>query len=323
VGSRTIEKKYNLGISSATIRNEMADLEEMGYLIQPHTSSGRIPSDKAYRMYVDQFMKVVDLDTQITDQIRKQFGKYFGEFESCIRQTSEILSKLTNYTALVMTPSISSLNIKDVRIVPIEKERALLMILTKEGLVKNTELKLNASISRGQTDKINNFLRLCINDTQSERVVSSFAEKIDALDFSEQQILSQIIPAIKRTLRQGNADKVYASGVTEIINYPEFQNMDKAKQILDALHKQDLLAHLLQLAMDDNYGIKIGNENEEEELNECSVLTATYKLNGQSIGTIGIVGPTRMNYDYCVSALNALSKELSAYISNTIGGEDA
>ncbi len=322
VGSRTIEKKYNLGISSATIRNEMADLEEMGYLIQPHTSSGRIPSDKAYRMYVDQFMKVFDLDDHVTEDVRKQFKLYLGELNEAIQKSAEILTKLTNYTSLIMAPSVSVLNIKDIRLIHIENERVLLIVITKQGIVKNAELKLSGKATPAQLDKITNFLNVCIKGIEDELLMSDFSEQIDALDRFEQKILSEIVPAINYVLNQDKNAKIYANGITQILNYPEFQDMHKAKQFLETLHKQDLIAALLQNAMTDSFNIKIGTENEIEELCDCSILTATYKLNGRPVGTIGIVGPTRMDYDYCVSAMNALTKELTNHLSNAMGGKD-
>lgn len=321
VGSRTIEKKYNLGISSATIRNEMSDLEDMGYLIQPHASAGRIPSDKAYRMYVDQFMHIFDLDEHITEQVRKQYREYLGELNAAVRKTAEILTKITNYTSLVMTPSIASFNIKDVRLIHIENERVLLILITKQGLVKNAELKLSGKVNTAQLEKITNFLNLCIKDIETEMSVAGFGEKIEALNPSEQKILAEVVPAIKYILNQDNGEKVYTTGLTEIFNYPEFQDMNKARHLLDALHKQDLLSVLLHSVLSENYSVKIGTENEREELNDCSILTATYRLNGNPIGTIGILGPTRMNYDYCVSALNSMAKELTNHISSSLGGE--
>ena len=322
VGSRTIEKKYKLGISSATIRNEMADLEEMGYLIQPHTSAGRIPSDKAYRLYVDQFMQVFDLDDSITENVREQYEAYMGELNASIKKTAEILTKLTNYTSLVMSPNIATLNIRDVRLIPIENERVLLIVITKQGIVKNAELKLTFIPSASQVERVTNFLKICIKDIEAEFLLTHFGAEYEALGRGEQKILSEVVPAIKYVLTVDTESKVYANGITQIFNYPEFQDMHKAKQFLETLHKQELLSALLNEAMETPFDIKIGNENAIEELNECSIMTATYKLNGKPIGSIGLVGPTRMDYDRCVSALNALTKEFTDYINKSMGGEE-
>lgn len=323
VGSRTIEKKYNIGISSATIRNEMADLEEMGYLLQPHTSAGRIPSDKAYRLYVDQFMKTMDIDSYISKDVRELYNHYFGELNEVLQKTAQVLTKLTNLTSLITMPNISGLNIKDIRIIPIEAERMLLVVITKQGIVKNTELRLSYSPERDSIERLTNFLNLCIQDMQTEITVTNFTQAIDALSAGEQKLLGEIVAAIKTIFAQQRETTVYSNGVTEIFRYPEFRNdMGKAKNFLEALHRQDLLSHLFSSIEGDDINIRIGNENGCDELADCSVVSATYKLNGRPIGTVGIVGPTRIDYDYCVSVLDAMTKELTNHLNESIGGKD-
>ena len=324
VGSRTLEKKYNIGISSATIRNEMADLEEMGFLLQPHTSAGRIPSNKAYRLYVDRFMKSVDVDTYIKDDVRELYSRYFGELNEVMQKTAQILTKLTNLTALVTTPNISGLNIKDIRLLHIDADRVLLVVITKEGIVKNTELKLSLIPSANQLERLTNFLNLCAKDMQTEISVKSFANAIDALSAAEQKMLADVVEAIKVLFNQDSASRLYSSGITEIFNYPEFSNnMDKAKNFLEAINRQELISQLMSEMSDDGDGglnIKIGEETQIEELSECSVISATYKLNGKPIGSIGLIGPTRIDYDYCVSVINTLTNELTNHLNESIGG---
>ena len=321
VGSRTIEKKYNLGISSATIRNEMADLEEMGFLIQPHTSSGRIPSDKAYRLYVDEYMQVQGIDKNIATNVRREYQKYLGELNRAIEKTAEILTKLTNYTSLVMAPSITELNVKDIRVIHIENERVLLVVITKQGIVKNTEIKLREKVSYEQVEKINNFLVLFIKGLKDEFLFDKFHEEMRSLDMYEQKILSEIVPAIKYALKVDNDAKIYSQGVTNILDYPEFQDIIKAKRYLEALDRKDILSSLMYEALDGGMSIKIGDENNISELRDCSILTATYKLNGQAIGSIGLVGPKRMDYDHCVSTIQVLTQELTNHINNTLEKE--
>lgn len=323
VGSRTIEKKYNIGISSATIRNEMADLEEMGFLLQPHTSAGRIPSNKAYRLYVDRFMKSVNIDSYIKEDVRDLYSRYFGELNEVMHKTAQILTKLTNLTSLVTTPNISGLNIKDIRIIHIDTDRVLLVVITKEGIVKNTELKLSMIPSSTQLERLTNFLNLCAKDMQTEISVKSFANAIDALTLSEQKMLGDIVEAIKVLFNQEAGARFYADGITEIFNYPEFRNdMDKAKNFLEALNKQELVSQLINEMSDDGLSIKIGEETKIDELSDCSVISATYKLNGKPIGSIGLIGPTRIDYDYCVSVINTLTEELTNHLNESIGGNN-
>ncbi len=322
VGSRTIEKNYNLGISSATIRNEMADLEDMGLLVQPHASSGRIPSDKAYRMYVNNFMKISDVESYVIENVRTLYDKYVGQLNKAIEATAEILTKLTNLTALVMTPHITQMDIKDIRLIHIEGERALLVIITKQGIVKNAEIRLNSKTDKKQLEKITVFLNMCVDGINNDFEAENFSIAMEALNSQEQRILAEVVAAIKNIYQQDADTKVYASGLTEIFKYPEFKDMEKARKVLETLHKQDMISYLLTEAMDSGINIKIGNENTFEELNDCSVVTATYKLNGRPIGSIGIVGPTRMDYDYCVSVIKAMTKTLDKHLSDTLGGKD-
>ncbi len=318
VGSRTLEKKYNLGISSATIRNEMADLEDMGYLMQPHASSGRIPTQKAYRFYVDKYMQVFDLPKDVSQGVRSQFEQYLGELEAAVEKTAEILNKLTNYTSLVTAPNIAEVNIKDVHLIPIENERILIVVITVQGMVKSAELKLDIIPTASQLEKVGNFLSYC-KEIRTEYSVGSFTSGYDALVGHEKKILSQIVPAIGMLINTNNETKIYSNGMTEILNHPEFQDTAKAKQILDTLYKQELIGMLLTSTRDD-YDVRIGSETEVSELEDCSLITATYKFNGMPIGTVGLIGPTRMDYDKCVSALNAMTNELSKHINDTMGG---
>lgn len=322
VGSRTLEKKYNIGISSATIRNEMADLEEMGFLLQPHTSAGRIPSDKAYRLYVDKYMKTMDIDGYIKDDVRELYNQYFGEFNELMQKTAQVLTKLTNLTAIVTTPDISELNIKDIRLLHIDMNRVLLVVITKEGIVKNAEVRLSVIPDSGQLDRLTEFLNICVKDMQNDISVKNFANAIESLTPSEQKMLSEIMDTIKHLMSEDGSSRLYANGVTEIFKYPEFRNdTDKAARFLEALHRRDLISQLIgEMSSGDGVRIRIGEENELDELSDCSIISATYRLNGKPIGSIGIVGPTRIDYDYCVSVVNALTEELSNHLSESIGG---
>ena len=322
IGSRTIEKKCNLGISSATIRNEMADLEELGYLVQPHTSAGRIPSDKAYRLYVDQFMKVNKLDDFVAEDVRNVYNRYLGELNEAINKTAEMLTKLTNLTALVTTPNLSSLNIKHISIIHIEKEKAFLVIITKQSIVKNRQISFTHSVTSTQLEKITNFLNACINGISGTFDFDSFTKNMDELDYEHQALLSEVLDKIKSLLIDGDNSGLISNGITKIFSQPEFKDLDKAKSFLDILHKKDIMSHLLYDVMSDGVNIKIGNEIDIEELKDCSIVTATYKLNGRPIGTIGLLGPTRLDYDNCVSVINSITNELSYYLSNSIGGDD-
>ncbi|WP_294464627.1 heat-inducible transcriptional repressor HrcA [uncultured Anaerofustis sp.] len=316
VGSRTLEKKYNLGVSSATIRNEMSDLEEMGFLIKPHTSAGRIPSTSAYRLYVDNFMKKNALESEIREAVRAEYDNYMLELNNTIEKTLNILTKMTNYTSLVMAPRLSSLNVKDVKIVFIEEDRVMLIVVTKEGLIKNSEIRLKTYVTLEEIERINNALTTIIKNRPANEAVNLLSELVEGLSETENRILSEIMPVFRSLVENTNSSKIYARGVSKILNFPEFGDIERAKHFIDSVNSKEALESAISVDSDDgDIHIVIGNENKVEDFNDCSIITANYKLNGKTVGTIGVIGPTRMNYDYAVSTLDFLSDELTKHIT--------
>lgn len=321
VGSRTLEKKYDLGVSSATIRNEMSDLEELGYLVQPHASAGRIPTTAGYRFYVDRFMKAEPLPDNLAADVKAQYDAYIGELNELMQKSAELLTKLTNYTSLVAAPDSSVLELRELHLIHIEAERVLMVLVTKQGIVKNAEIHLSAIPTLSQLEHVSNFINT-FKDLNEDYQRVSLLKGFDVLDRMEQKILSEIVPAIGMLMRSASKTRVYQSGITEILNYPEFRDTGRAKQILDLLHEQEVISMLLAEHSEAGVDIKIGAENELDELNDCSIVTATYKLNGMPIGSVGLVGPTRMDYDKCVSVLETLTSALSEYVNKSMGGTE-
>lgn len=315
IGSRTIAKKYDLGISAATIRNEMSDLEEMGLLIQPHTSSGRIPSEKAYRLYVDQLMKIKKLDEIVEESIRESYKVYVEQIENALKHTAKMLAQFTSYTSLVLSPDITSLNCKLVQLIPIQDERILMVIITKENIIKNTELKLSEEIHENELERLNNIINFLIKNVDVNKINSELIDRIDQLSLKENRILQEILPILKETALGRDDKKVYSNGMTNILNYPEFNDVKKIKHFLEVLQQKNTLIEVLKNESE-GMNILIGNENIIDEFKDCSLLTATYKFNGETLGTIGVVGPIRMNYDNVVSVLQFLSSELKNCIED-------
>ncbi|MPW24635.1 heat-inducible transcription repressor HrcA [Alkalibaculum sp. M08DMB] len=315
IGSRTIAKKYNLGVSAATIRNEMADLEEMGLLIQPHTSAGRVPSEKAYRLYVDQLMQIKKLDEIVEKSIRDSYKQYVEQIEKSIELTAKLLAQLTSYTSLVLTPEIRSLNCKLVQLIRIQDERILMVIITKENVVKNHEIVLSQSVEEAELTKLTNILNYFIKDLDISMINSELIKEIDQLSIKENQFLQDIISNLKNVLLDSdNKNTLYSNGMTNLLNYPEFNDIDKVKHFLEIFQEKQTIAELLKNYANGTH-IVIGNENTISQFKDCSLLTATYQFNGQNLGTIGVVGPIRMNYDHVVSVLAFLSQELNKQIN--------
>lgn len=318
VGSRTIAKKYNLGISPATIRNEMSDLEEMGFLEQPHTSSGRIPSDKAYRVYVDQLMRVDRINKIIEQTITKEYEGYAGELDKIISHTSKILSQLTNYTSLALTPQLYGASVKHIQLMPLQEDKLLMVIISKEGVVKNIAVNINKAINSDTLIKISNVLNQCIKGNNILQVEQEVYNKLNELDHEESIILQKLIPIIKEALSNKESIKIYSNGITNIFNFPEFKDIEKAKDFIDLWEQKNILVQLLSSSTNDGVNITIGSENKVNEVRDCSLITATYQLNGRVLGTIGVIGPTRMEYSRVVALLNYLTGQLNDLVKKSL-----
>ena len=315
IGSRTIAKKYNLGVSAATIRNEMSDLEEMGLLIQPHTSAGRIPSEKAYRLYVDQLMTVQKLDIELEQSIRNSYKQYVEQIEKSVQLTAKLLAQLTSYTSLVMAPEIKSLNYKLVQLLPIQDERIVMVIITKENIVKNLEIKLPYKLDQAELIKLTNILNYIITDYDINKVGDDLNSHLHELSIKENEALQELIDILQElTLSPDDGNQVFATGVTNMLKYPEFNDIDKVKQFLEVFQDQRIISELLK-SYSNGVNIIIGEENSLSEFKDYSLLTATYQFNGESLGTIGVVGPIRMNYDKVVSVLKFLTERLNEQIN--------
>lgn len=318
VGSRTLEKKYDLGVSSATIRNEMSDLEDMGLLIKPHTSAGRIPSSMAYRLYVDNFMNYYDLDDQIREVVRSEYENYMMELNKTIEKTLNILTRMTNYTSLMMAPRMPKLSVRDLKLVFIEEHRVMLIVVTREGMIKNEQIRLENAVDAAELERINSVLLELIKDREINEGILASGEYIRYLSENENRVMAEIIPVLETLATKSRSSKIYSRGISKILNYPEFGDIDRAKHFIDTMNSSEALENALAgIGQDDgkNVHIIIGPENRVPDLSDCSIIMADYKLNGKPIGTIGVIGPTRMNYEYAVSTLDFLSDELTKYIT--------
>ncbi|QSX08868.1 heat-inducible transcription repressor HrcA [Alkalibacter rhizosphaerae] len=317
IGSRTIAKKYDLGISAATIRNEMSDLEEMGFLIQPHTSAGRVPSQKAYRLYVDELMNVGHLKADLQKEIRDSYHQYVEEIDKAIKHTAQVIAQLTSYTSMVSLPQMDTLDCKHVQLIPIEDERVLMVVVTKENIINNYELRMSRPVQDGELVKLNNILNHVVKGTSLRNIGEGLTRKINDLTLEENELLQEIVPIFKEVMINRNDNLIYSNGVTNILNYPEFNDIGKAKEFLDVIEEKKRVAEILKQTSGSGLNIIIGTENYVQAFKDCSLITATYRINGESIGSIGVIGPVRMNYDHVVSVMSFLSEELNKQLSSS------
>ncbi len=321
VGSRTLSKKYELGVSPATIRNEMADLEEMGFLTHPHTSAGRVPSQKAYRLYVNEIMKKKELPRRKKNIIAQELYDNFTELDKTIEKAAKILSQITNLTSFAITPSAEKDLLKAITFLPIDETHVILMIVSEAGKVSNTVLKLD----HAYTDEMLRILSKSMTYTYKGKTLSE-ALKIDIIQSFEidakamSALTKNIMPNFVKTLEDMLNVNLYMDGLTNIFSMPEYKDISKAEDFIKMIDQKDEFVKKMA-TRDDGIMITIGTENEDVNLNECSLITATYHIDGKLVGKLGVIGPTRMRYGEITSVIEYLTDNLTNSFKLT-GGED-
>lgn len=309
VGSRTLARKYRLGVSSATIRNEMADLEELGFLEQPHTSAGRIPSDKGYRYYVDQLMKPDTLGETEVDRIRALYQVRVRQLHWFIHQTARLVSELTAYPSVVLAPAVEDAKLFDVRVLPLGPDAVLLVLQTEAGMIQNHTLSLPGGFSVRELKALaeeftREFRGMSIKDLK-DRILDPLAADATPYRALWQEALGW--------LAEGDADddRVTIAGPLNILNYPEFRDVEKVRRVLGFLEQEAALDQLVQSYPMDGIQVMIGTESSIDQIYDCSVVTATYRVGHHVVGRLLVLGPRRMHYARVIAIMQAVSEELS------------
>ncbi len=312
VGSRTISRRYQVGLSPATIRNDMADLEEMGYLLQPHTSAGRIPTQKGYRYYVDELMETADLEESEKDKIKQvyEFEK-IREIEEIIKYTTNLLSSLTNYTSLVIGPQLKKSAFKKLQIMPFDNQRALLLLVADTGFVKNKVIHYPQTLSSGELNRIVSYLNRRLEGLTIDKLTSRLISELRRDLYHHIKFLEETFTLLEESLAEDER-RVFLVGTTNILSQPEFGDLEKVRALLSLFEQNALLANLLArpVAGIDGIIVRIGRENMLEEVQECSLVIATYCLGKEVVGTIGVLGPTRMEYSRTIAILEQIVNQL-------------
>lgn len=317
IGSRTIAKNYSLGVSSATIRNEMSDLEDLGLIIQPHASSGRIPSDKGYRLYVDNLLNnrkpSADYEINVLSEI---ISNNINKIEVLMEETAKAISLLTNYVAVVSTPlsNFNNLKIKHLQLVPVDQSSLLLVIVFENSEVRNIMINLDSTKYSYTLEYLNNttaalnnvLLGMCLEDINKE-TIELLVDFLNGDDSLINLIIKNLID-----VESTNEGKIYTKGVNNILTYPELSaNMDKAKQVFKAIEQKDFLKDLVSNSEEENLEIVIGSENDIVEMKDFSVIKARYNVGNNKYGNIGIIGPKRMNYEETIAVLNKIVSNIN------------
>ncbi|MDD3278230.1 MAG: heat-inducible transcriptional repressor HrcA [Lachnospiraceae bacterium] len=312
VGSRTISKYTDLNLSSATIRNEMSDLEEMGYIVQPHTSAGRIPSDKGYRLYVDELMK--EKEQEVADMHQLVIQKT-DRLEKVLQQVVRVLASNTNYATLITGPQIHHTKVKFTQLSRMSENQLLAVIVAEGNMMKNQMIEISEPIDDEQLLKLNLLLNTQLNGLTIEEINLGVISKMKEQAGIHSSVVTSVLDAIADAIASDEEDvPVYTSGTTNIFKYPELADSQRASSLLSAFEEKQTLAEFLDEAGSDDNGtgiqIYIGSESPVQTMKDCSVVTASYELGDGMKGTIGIVGPKRMDYENVVDNLKILKNQL-------------
>ena len=303
VGSRTISKYTDLNLSSATIRNEMADLEELGYIFQPHTSAGRIPSDKGYRLYVDMLMQ--DKEQEVTE-IKEQMLQKADKMDQLLKQAAKVLANNTNYATMVSAPVSMKNRLKFIQLSQVDEEQLIAVIVLEGNIVKNQIIRVDQDLGSETLLKLNMLLNTTLNGMSIDQITLGLIAKL-------KEQAGDVLDAVGNVIQLDQDMEIYTSGATNIFRYPELSDKQSAQEIISAFEEKQQLSELVtQTLSSDTKGIQvyIGNETPVQNMKDCSIVTATYELGEGMQGTKGIIGPKRMDYEHVMDTLKTLQTEL-------------
>jgi heat-inducible transcriptional repressor len=311
VGSRTISKYTDLHLSSATIRNEMSDLEEMGLIKQPHTSAGRIPTDAGYRIYVDNMLQEEKAEVE---EMKSVLLEKQDKLETQLKQVARLLAANTQYASMVTTPSVRQNKIKFIQLSQIDPANVLAVIVLEGNMIRNTMIRVDRELSQEQLLKLNLLLNTNLCGLPVEDITLGLIESIKRSAGIHTEIISDVIDAAAEIVHKEEELQIYTSGANNIFRYPELTDNQKASEIISNFEEKQVLGTLVrdQLSGQEETGVQvyIGNEMSIPSLRDCSVVTATYELGDGMKGTVGIIGPKRMDYDRVVGVLKGIKQQL-------------
>lgn len=320
VGSRTIAKKEDISFSPATIRNDMADLEEMGFLEKTHTSSGRVPSEKGYRFYVDHLLSPSTLNQEELETIRSLFESKIYELELVAQKSAKLLSEFTNYTTIVLGPELFETRLKQIQMIPLNQDTVVAIIVTDTGHVEHRTLSLPDGLDSSQLEKLVNIL----NEQLKGCTIIELQDKIqkELYGVIRKYLINyeKVYQLISHTFGPEKQNKIYYGGKTNMFTQPEFNDIQKIRSLLSVIEQESVIYNLFK-SNDAGISVKIGQENPLKEMQNCSVITATYSIGNKPMGSIAILGPTRMEYSRVITLLKIFSQDLTKALTSLYQNE--
>ena len=314
VGSRTIARKYDLGLSPATIRNEMSDLELLGYLEQPHTSAGRIPSAQAYRFYVDALIEPGTLTDNDMALIDGWYNERRRNIDDIFQSTAKILSRMTQNVSMVLTNQQTIANFCYLKFLPLDSQHAILCIVADDGSIDTNVIDIPLGMSSEEMDYLAGKMSKLLEDRNLSDISVEILQTVHTDVVEDKLIFSSLLQAVRKMTGRRQEQKVFLGGTKQLLNQPEFRDVERVRNLLGILEEEKVLKDLLQGGEDSGLKVTIGSENKFTGIQDCSMVQATYRLNGQIVGTMAVLGPTRMEYGKVISVMDYLHKYLKTIL---------
>lgn len=314
VGSRTIARKYDLGLSPATIRNEMSDLELLGYLEQPHTSAGRIPSAQAYRFYVDALIEPGTLTDNDMALIDSWYNERRRNIDDIFQSTAKILSRMTQNVSMVLTNQQTIANFCYLKFLPLDSQHAILCIVADDGSIDTNVVDIPLGMSSEEMDYLAGKMSKLLEDRNLSDISVEILQNVHTDVVEDKLIFSSLLQAVRKMTGRRQEQKVFLGGTKQLLNQPEFRDVERVRNLLGILEEEKVLKDLLQGGEDSGLKVTIGSENKFTGIQDCSMVQATYRLNGQIVGTMAVLGPTRMEYGKVISVMDYLHKYLKTIL---------
>ena len=314
VGSRTIARKYDLGLSPATIRNEMSDLELLGYLEQPHTSAGRIPSAQAYRFYVDALIEPGTLTDNDMALIDGWYNERRRNIDDIFQSTAKILSRMTQNVSMVLTNQQTIANFCYLKFLPLDSQHAILCIVADDGSIDTNVVDIPLGMTSEEMDYLAGKMSKLLEDRNLSDISVEILQNVHTDVVEDKLIFSSLLQAVRKMTGRRQEQKVFLGGTKQLLNQPEFRDVERVRNLLGILEEEKVLKDLLQGGEDSGLKVTIGSENKFTGIQDCSMVQATYRLNGQIVGTMAVLGPTRMEYGKVISVMDYLHKYLKTIL---------